>query len=240
MPRPQNTCETDKPGLRHDAYARLLVRRFGRLPELVLASASPRRQKLLARLKLQFVVRPVDLDERTPSRGNPEIIARRLARTKAEAARLVDSESVIIAADTVVAVDGSVLGKPADAEDARRMLKLLRGRTHEVASAVAIMRAGGRSALVRHPVTRVVMRDYPDAEIEASIARGDPFDKAGAYAIQDEAFRPVERYNGCYCNVVGLSLWATIELLLKADLEIGISVEDLLPQCASCPLKLQS
>ncbi|TMF07234.1 MAG: septum formation protein Maf [Chloroflexi bacterium] len=211
-----------------------------RLPELVLASASPRRQELLARLKLRLVVRPVNLDERTPSRGNPEIIARRLARTKAEAARLVDPDSVIIAADTVVAVDGSVLGKPADAGDAQRMLKFLRGRTHEVVSAVAIMRAEGRSALVRHPVTRVVMRDYPDAEVDASISRGDPFDKAGAYAIQDEAFRPVERYDGCYCNVVGLSLWATIELLRKADVKTRVSVQQLLPQCASCPLKLRS
>jgi septum formation protein len=210
------------------------------LSELVLASASARRRELLARLKLPFVVRPVDLDERTPSRGDPEIIARRVARTKAEAARLVDPESVIIAADTVVADDVSILGKPTDAEDARRMLKLLRGRTHKVVSAVALMRAGGRSALVRHPLTRVVMRDYTDAEFEASIARGDPFDKAGAYAIQDEAFRPVEHYNGCYCNVVGLSLWATIELLRKLDVKTRVSVQQLLPQCASCPLTLQT
>ena len=82
------------------------------------------------------------------------------------------------------------------------------------------------------------MRDYSDDEIEESIARGDPFDKAGAYAIQDEIFRPVESYDGCYCNVVGLSLWATLEVLRKADIDIShVSLSQLLPQCATCPLR---
>jgi MAF protein len=182
----------------------------------------------------------VDVDENTAARGNPEIIARRLARTKAEAARLLDADSIIVAADTVVALDGAILGKPPDADDARRMLRTLRGREHNVVSAVAIMRSGGRAALLRHPVTRVVMRDYTDAEIEASIARGDPFDKAGAYAIQDHVFRPVESHDGCHCNVVGLSLWATIELLRKVDLKVAITVDQLLPQCAACPLRLKT
>jgi len=208
------------------------------LSELVLASASPRRRELFARLKLPFKVRPVEVYERVPSQRNPEIVARRLARTKAEAARLVDSDSAIIAADTVVAVDRAILGKPVDDIDAGRMLELMRAREHEVVSAVAVMRAGGRSALLRHPVTRVTMRNYADNEIDASIVRGDPFDKAGAYAIQDEAFQPVERYDGCYCNVVGLSLWATIELLRKADVDVSaVSEADLLPQCALCPLR---
>jgi septum formation protein len=208
------------------------------LCEIVLASASPRRRALLARLKLPFEVRPVNLDEHVPSRGNPEVIARSLARTKAEAARLMDHQSVMVAADTVVALDGSVFGKPVGSDDARRMLELLRARKHEVVSAVAVMRAGGRSALIRHPVTQVQMRDYANTEVEASIARRDPFDKAGAYAIQDDGFRPVERYDGCYCNVVGLSLWATIELLRKADVDVSrIREADLLPQCAECPLR---
>ncbi len=208
------------------------------MSELVLASASPRRRELFARLKLPFKVRPVEVYERVPSQRNPEIVARRLARTKAEAARLVDSDSAIIAADTVVAVDRAILGKPVDDIDAGRMLELMRAREHEVVSAVAVMRAGGRSALLRHPVTRVTMRNYADNEIDASIVRGDPFDKAGAYAIQDEAFQPVERYDGCYCNVVGLSLWATIELLRKADVDVSaVSEADLLHQCALCPLR---
>lgn len=208
------------------------------LPDLILASTSPRRYELFSRLHLPFRVHAIDVAERVPPTGNPEIIARRLARTKAEAARLVDPDSVIVAADTLVALDGSIFGKPAAAEDARLMLRRLRGREHAVVSAVAVMRAGGRAALVRHPLTHVRMRDFSDEEIHASISRGDPFDKAGAYAIQDGDFRPVETYEGCYCNVVGLALWATIELLRKADVGINVTVDQLLPQCASCPLKL--
>jgi predicted house-cleaning NTP pyrophosphatase (Maf/HAM1 superfamily) len=137
-----------------------------------------------------------------------------------------------------VAIDEVVLGKPADAAEARRMLVRLRGRAHDVVSAVAVMRADGRAVLSRHPVTHVRMRDYDDEEIGVSITRGDPFDKAGAYAIQDELFHPVEGYDGCYCNVVGLSLWATVELLRKADVNVAhVSIADLLPQCASCPLR---
>jgi nucleoside triphosphate pyrophosphatase len=204
---------------------------------IILASASPRRRELFARLDLPFQVRPVHVNEDIPAGGNPEIIARRLARTKAEAARLVDPNSAIVAADTLVALNGILLGKPADAEAARRMLQSLRGRRHEVVSAVAVMRKGGRAALVRHPATHVLMRDYSEAEIEGSIAHGNPFDKAGAYAIQDEYFRPVESHDGCYCNVVGLSLWATIELLRKADVTVNPAVEQLLPQCATCPLR---
>jgi len=208
---------------------------------LVLASASPRRRDLLARLGITFEVRPVDIDERTPSTGNPEIIARWLAREKAEAARLIDVNAAIVAADTVVALDDAILAKPTDAEDARRMLYILRGRQHSVVSAVAVMRPGGRAALVRHPITRVVMRDYSDDEIEESIARGDPFDKAGAYAIQDVIFRPVESYDGCYCNVIGLSVWATLEVLRKADIDMSqVSLSRLLPQCATCPLRPDS
>jgi septum formation protein len=177
------------------------------------------------------------VNEDIPAEGNPEIIARRLARTKAEAARLIDPGSVIVAADTLVAVDRALLGKPSGAEQARGMLRRLREREHVVVSAVAVMRTGGRAALIRHPLTHVQMRNYTDGEIDASIARGDPFDKAGAYAIQDEDLRPVERYDGCYCNVVGLSLWATIELLRKADVEFRLTLDQLLPQCATCPLR---
>ena len=205
---------------------------------LILASASPRRRELFSRLALPFEVRPAEVDEGTTARGDPQIVSRRLARTKAEAARLADPEAVIVAADTVVALNGFILGKPIDPEDAGRMLRELRDRDHDVVSAVAVMRAGGRAALLRHPLTRVKIRYFGDDEIEASIARGDPFDKAGGYAIQDDLFRPVEGYEGCYCNVVGLSLWATIEVLRKADVDVShVSMADLLPQCAACPLR---
>ncbi len=153
-------------------------------------------------------------------------------------ARLAIPRAPILAADTVVALERVILGKPADAGEAREMLRRLRARTHRVVTAVVVLPAGQRSALIRHPVTEVQMRAYSDDEIEASIARGDPFDKAGAYAIQDERFHPAESYGGCYCNVVGLPLWPAIELLKRAGLELShVAAGDLLPQCAACPLR---
>jgi predicted house-cleaning NTP pyrophosphatase (Maf/HAM1 superfamily) len=116
------------------------------------------------------------------------------------------------------------------------MLQRLRGRSHEVITAVALLPPSERAVLARHPVTGVTMRRYTDEEMAASIARGDPFDKAGAYAIQDELFRPVESYDGCYCNVVGLPLWPVIEMLRKAGIAVTVRATDLLPQCATCPL----
>ncbi len=207
------------------------------MQRLVLASASPRRRELLARLGMPFKVRPVELEEDAGRSLRADIVARRLARAKAEAARLVEPEAAILAADTIVALDTEILGKPRGAAEAHEMLQKLRDRTHRVVTAVALLPVGGRAVLARQPVTEVRMRDYSDAEIEASIARGDPFDKAGAYAIQDELFSPVASYDGCYCNVVGLSLWAMIELLRKAGIAVEVRLEQLLPPCAGCPLR---
>lgn len=204
---------------------------------LVLASASPRRRELLSLLGLPFVVRPVDVDEDMEDDSEPERVARGIARTKAEAARLLIPEAPILAADTVVAHGGRLLGKPRDASEARQMLRELRGETHHVVTAVALVPRGGRGILARHPITAVTMRSYTDDEIDASIARGDPFDKAGAYAIQDEVMHPVERYTGCYCNVVGLPLWPLIEMLRKLGTPPPVRVERLLPQCSTCPLR---
>lgn len=206
------------------------------MKRIILASASPRRLELLARLGLDFEVRPVDIDESPGRSTNPDIVARRLAREKAEAARILDEISLIIAADTVVAFQGELLAKPADANDAARMLSLLRGQTHTVVSAVAVMPEGKRSAIIRNPSTLVTLRRYSDEQIAASIARGDPFDKAGGYAIQDPGLRPIARYEGCYCNVVGMSLWATIDALGKAGVRVDPAAVDFLSECAACPL----
>ena len=206
------------------------------MPALILASASPRRSELLARLGVPFEVRPVSVIEDVDS-TNPAIVASRLARMKAEAARLADAEAPVLAADTVVVHEGAILGKPRDAAEAREMLRRLRGQSHRVITAVAVIPRGGRAALLRHPETEVTMRRYTDEEIAASIARGDPFDKAGAYAIQDPLLRPVGRYQGCYCNVVGLPLWTTVEMLRRAGLDITVTADSLLPQCAACPLR---
>lgn len=204
---------------------------------LILASASPRRRDLLARLGVPFAVHAVEIEESPGRSPNPQIIASRIARMKAEAARLRDPGPPIIAADTVVTLDGKSLVKPANAAEAGTMLRALRARMHTVVTAVAVMPAGQRSPLLRHPVTHVRMRAYSDAEIKASIARGDPFDKAGAYAIQDESLHPVESFEGCYCNVVGLPLWSTIELLRRAEVPVIPDLGRLLPQCAACLLR---
>ena len=206
------------------------------MARLVLASASPRRKELLERLGVRFDQRPMPIAEDAGPSQDPQIVARRLARAKAEAARLGDGRAAILAADTVVALGGRIFGKPADAAEAREMLRTLRGRTHEVVSAVVVMPAGRLSVIGRQPVTQVTMREYGDDEIEASIAQGYPLDKAGAYGIQDESLRPVERYEGCYCNVIGLSLWAAIEALRKAGEEVDVDSAGFLPQCATCPL----
>jgi len=203
---------------------------------LILASASPRRRELLARLGIPFDVRPVSVIEEVDS-THPAIVASRLARMKAEAARLAEPEEPILAADTVVAHKGAILGKPRDAAEAGAMLRRLRGRTHRVVTAVAVLPPRRRRPLVAHALTRVTMRRYTDEEIEASIARGDPFDKAGAYAIQDPRLAPVESYSGCYCNVVGLPLWTTVELLRRAGVDITRISEAAMPlQCGGCPL----
>jgi MAF protein len=204
---------------------------------LILASASPRRRELLACLGISFEVTEPRIDEGAAS-GRPERVARRLAVAKARAVAARQPEAAVLAADTVVAHRGTILGKPRDAAEAGAMLRRLRGRTHRVVTAVAVLASGRRRALVAHAVTRVTMRRYTDEEIEASIARGDPFDKAGAYAIQDPRLAPVESYSGCYCNVVGLPLWTTVELLRRAGVDITRIPEAAMPsQCGGCPLR---
>lgn len=205
-------------------------------PPLILASASPRRRELLARLGVPFTVAPADVDEDVGKPGmRPERVARALARRKAMAVAAQRPGAVVLAADTVVALRGRLLGKPADAAETWAMLRALRGRQHRVITGVAL--ATGRRVRVRHVVTTVHMRSYSDDEIAASIAAGTPFDKAGAYAIQDPEFRPVACYKGCYCNVVGLPLAPVIELLVGAGIQVPhTEPADLQPACARCPL----
>ena len=182
---------------------------------LVLASASPRRHELLTALGYNFEVVPSMVDEEAVTRSRPERLARALALAKAREVAASQPDAAVLAADTVVVRRGVYLAKPSGADGARDMLNRLRGRPHRVITAVCVV-APRHRAHVAHEATRVVMRDYMPEEVEASIARGDPFDKAGAYAIQDPIFRPVASYQGCYCNVVGLPLWTTLRLLLAA------------------------
>ena len=179
---------------------------------LVLASNSPRRQELLAVLGLPFVVRVVPVDEAERPGETPAEMVLRLARAKAAAVPLVDGE-LLIAADTTVDLEGTVLGKPRDEGDARRMLEAMRGRPHLVHSGIALRREGEIWSEVCS--TTVVMRAYSAAEVEAYIASGGPLDKAGAYGIQDRPFSPAERIAGCYLNVMGLPLCHLAQGLLR-------------------------
>jgi septum formation protein len=204
--------------------------------QLVLASASPRRHELLSALGFEFAVAPADVDEASLTYGEPIAIVRRLAEAKA-GARPFDGAA--IGADTIVVVDGAILGKPADAAEARSMLRTLSGREHDVYTGVCVdaswMRPLGRRPAVAHAATAVAFRRLSDHEIEAWIASGGPFDKAGAYGVQDAAFRPVAAYNGCYCNVMGLPLGVTERLL--AGFDLYPTREANLPlQCSTCPV----
>lgn len=189
-------------------------------PVLVLASASARRRELLALLGLPFIVHAANVDETAHPGESPEQLAARLSATKAAAVRAELAErsspstaGLIVGADTVVALGGAVFGKPDGPADAARMLRALRGETHTVVSAVAVVEAATGRAAIRISSTRVTMRAYSDAEIEAYVAGGDPADKAGAYAIQHAGFRPVARIEGCYTGVVGLPLGALVKAL---------------------------
>ncbi len=200
---------------------------------LVLASASPRRRELLAALGVPFEVDPADVDEDS-TKQDPVRLAESLALVKARAVARRRPGDVVVGSDTVVALDGRLLGKPAGPTEARAMLHALRDRAHEVVTGVAVVVAGRGIEAVTHQRTSVVMRDYTDAEREAFIARGEPFDKAGGYAIQDVEFRPVARIEGCECAVIGLPLWTLRRLLSEAGLDASPPTFD---RCAGCPAR---
>jgi len=200
---------------------------------LVLASASPRRRELIAHLGLPFEAAVSGVDETVQAGEPPEALARRLAEAKATEVTATYPSAVVLAADTIVVLDGAVLNKPVDADDARSMLTRLRDREHVVITAVAIAKDG--EVRVEAPSSQVTMRPYTDTEVETWIASGGPFDKAGAYAVQDPAFAPVARIDGCYCNVMGLPLWTTLRMLHNA----GIEAQDagMPDRCLACPLQ---
>lgn len=202
-------------------------------PRLILASASPRRQELLAAAGLDVNVIPSDLDESSEEVSkDPARAAEQLALSKARSVAAPNPHDIVIGADTMVVDSGTVLGKPAAADEATHVLASLRDREHQVITGVAVV-FNGRSE-VAHALTQVRMRDYSDQEIAAYIARGEPFDKAGAYAIQDPQFKPVERWDGCYCNVVGLPVALTLELIASVAPELHFSTQRLPAQCDGC------
>lgn len=180
---------------------------------IVLASASPRRRELLASVGLTFTVDPADVDEESMSQLEPRQQAVALAELKAGHVARRYADAVVIGADTIVTVDGQALGKPEDAEDARRMLRMLSGRTHEVITGVAVVDAATGRMASDAERTLVTFRALSEEEIARYVASGEPMDKAGAYAIQGRGALLVSRIEGCYPNVVGLPLVVLLRLL---------------------------
>lgn len=195
-------------------------------PRFILASGSPRRRELLASLGIAFEVIKSDIDETQGADEPPLAYVERLSGEKAAAVAAMVSQPafvlaadtvVILAADTIGVVDGEIVGKPADAAEARAMLEKLRARAHTVCTSLTLLRLDGdglvSAELTRLTQTDVFMRDYTPDEVAAYIASGDPFDKAGGYAIQHEGFHPVAYIDGSYSNVVGLPVETLREML---------------------------
>lgn len=205
---------------------------------VVLASSSPRRRVLLGTLGVRFTVRISDLDEAMTAPSAAADYVESLARQKAEivaweAAPVVEHDvtpgpgstaslpgTLVIGADTVVSLDGEVLGKPADTESAATMLGRLRGRDHEVLTAVALVDAMTGTTESRVVTTVVHMHDFDDVTLQAYIATGEPFDKAGGYGIQRGTRQLVAGFSGCYTNVVGFPLCEVAGLLISASVSL--------------------
>jgi septum formation protein len=185
---------------------------------LILASASPRRQSLLREAGFEFVVHPADVDEAAYGEGlMPVELARKLAMVKAELVASKFPNDVVLAADTVVALGDQVLGKPADANHARQMLRLLEGTTHVVITGVALMRTSDGLLKSARILSAVRMKPLTDRQIESYVATGDWQGKAGGYGIQD-ADPFVMRLSGCHTNIVGLPMTTTKAMLDAAGI----------------------
>jgi septum formation protein len=193
---------------------------------LVLASASPRRQELLRAAGIPFTVQPADIDETPLPTEDPKTCAERLAREKALAVWRTRPNDLVLGADTTVVVDGTMLAKPADAEDAARMLRLLSGRTHQVITGVCFAgpttnhnqqnrRTENAELTTASETTLVTFTKLSDSDIRTYVATSEPMDKAGAYAIQGIASRWIPRIEGDYSNVVGLPVALVYQMLCE-------------------------
>jgi septum formation protein len=218
------------------APAVMIDRMNALIPEIVLASGSPRRQELLRRFGFPFTVDVSGVDEDIEGNAHPDAIVKLLATRKVSAVASRRSTNMVIGADTIVVIDGQVLNKPIDAADARRMLMLLRGQAHEVWTGVAVVDTATWRVETSAVRSLVRMRSCSDRDIDAYVATGEPLDKAGAYAIQGGAGTFVERIEGCYTNVVGLPLCELSALLGR----FGVPIDLVAPVCTlpggtTCP-----
>ncbi|MGC1456017.1 MAG: Maf family protein [Nitrospirota bacterium] len=188
--------------------------------QIILASNSPRRKDLLRQIGLDFSVDPADVDERILPGELPEGYAVRVALDKARVAAARTGTGIVIAADTIVVLDDEILGKPADAADAERMLMMLSGKVHCVMTGLAVMDAATGKSLCRMSITRVWFRSLAPSEIISYVATGEPLDKAGGYGIQERGALLVDKIDGCYFNVVGLPLSLLGELLRAFGVDV--------------------
>ena len=182
-----------------------------KLPPIVLASGSPRRAEILNSVGWEFTKSIPDIDETERIGESPEDYVQRLAVEKADAVSHLHSDSIVLAADTTVVVDEHILGKPIDLDDARRMLRRLSGRWHDVLTGVALVNGGSTEIGLER--TGVKFAAMNDAEIEFLTLKGDPLDKAGAYAVQAQAALFIEAIRGDYWNVVGLPISLVYKLI---------------------------
>jgi len=201
----------------------------------ILASTSPRRRELITLFDLPFEFISADVDESPHAHESPADLVQRLSCAKASIGAQRYPERIVIGADTTVWLDETIIGKPVDANDAVRMLTQLRNRPHTVYSGITVMR--GSQSITQAVATTVQMRDYSDQAIAAYVATGDPLDKAAAYAIQHNGFRPVEYVEGCFANVMGLPLCH----LYRALVTLGVPVNEPDARCQAhlqivCPV----
>jgi septum formation protein len=189
---------------------------------VILASQSPRRRELLTLIGIPHDVRPADLDETMRPGESPTGYAERLARAKAQAVAEGDERAIVIGADTIVVLDGEVLGKPADASEAVQTLRRLAGRTHTVHTAVAVAHGGHLESGVES--VEVTFRPLTQEQVEAYVATGEPLDKAGAYGIQGYGAVIVERIHGDYFAVMGLALGRLVGLLERVGVAYRFGV----------------
>ena len=182
---------------------------------MVLASASPRRRELLTEMGLDFQIVPSDVPEEPQPGEAAGDVVRRLSADKALAVAANLAHGLVIGADSMVVLEGEVIGKPSGAAEARLMLLRLRGTSHQVATGVTVVDAASGRYLSDSMTSNITLRDLSDGEIDASIATGAPLDKAGAYAVQDTDLRPAESWDGCYSNIIGLPLCRLGEMLVE-------------------------
>ncbi|MDO7786260.1 Maf family protein [Desulforamulus aquiferis] len=187
---------------------------------IILASASPRRQELLANLGIDFVIRVSEVDETLEEHISPAQQVERLAERKAAAVAVDIQDGLVIGADTLVFNAGQVLGKPINREDAVKMIETLQGKSHEVFTGIAVIDAATGQAVVTHQATAVRFKSMTREQIERYVNTGEPMDKAGGYAVQGKASVFIDSIRGCYYNVVGLPVSKLADVLRRFGVEI--------------------